>query len=597
MIPQNIRKQHIENAIDEIRNKGDPKGRESRKYKLIFDGQPFPPKYVVSLANKYANGEELDSSVFDGGAETNSYLESRGFRVVNVSFAQIPDRPTIIPEEPHEVRKSKHDERCPECKRIVEVMLRKLYRNVESNYKLKVGTHIEDYRDRPFYNDLEEIFTDLQNYRGYKSFVRTPTLPRCDFFVPNPGFLVEFDESQHFTIPRKQALSHYPDSLKLGFPKEKWIDLCSKIQAMDNDPCYRDEQRAWYDTLRDFLPEIEGLAPTVRLYSKDMQWCSLDQDRSDDMKRFQNLIESRQIGSEGDFIAVVIIQSNGTGTNEQRRNALMETIERIAEEMNGDGVILLPAAYFNTGDKPADSILDSVEKQITEKLNTIQQNIVVCLGIDGRAGTHIYKGNSTELSRDQVALAIDKNGITSMGRKFYPTDTERGFAVLQDDPFSGEKSYPRTFTLNGICYYLAVCMDIYGVRHKQLSKPETDSKFVILALAHEFGPRSSPAYFAKWGFAGASKQWNAPVFGTAVFMHRSIKNWPAGVLWDKGNKEVKRWKFEDNPIKEFNTTNHAIPEGKALIKFYSIQDLMMKQGNFISSSKKMQNQFSDSKTA
>ena len=294
MMPQNIRKEHIISAIDEIRNKGVPKGRDSRKYKLIFDGQLFPPKYVIALANKYANGEDLDPSVFNGGAETNSFLESRGFTVVNVSSPEIPDRPTIIPEQPNMARKPKHDERCPECKKIVESMLRKLYGDVESNHKFIVGAHIEDYRGRPFYSYLEKIFTDLQNYRGYKSFVKTRTLPRCDFFVPNPGFLVEFDESQHFTIPRKQALSHYPDSLKLGFPKEKWIDLCSKIQATDNDPCYRDEQRGWYDTLRDFLPEIEGLAPTVRLYSKDMRWCQLDPDNPSDVKRFMTFIQSNE---------------------------------------------------------------------------------------------------------------------------------------------------------------------------------------------------------------------------------------------------------------------------------------------------------------
>ncbi len=29
---------------------------------------------------------------------------------------------------------------------------------------------------------------------------------------------------------------------------------CDRVHARDNEPCYRDEQRAWYDTLRDILP-------------------------------------------------------------------------------------------------------------------------------------------------------------------------------------------------------------------------------------------------------------------------------------------------------------------------------------------------------
>ena len=40
----------------------------------------------------------------------------------------------------------------------------------------------------------------------------------------------------------------------------------------------RDEQRAWYDTLRDLVPSIMGLQPTVRLYASDQVWCSLDPD-------------------------------------------------------------------------------------------------------------------------------------------------------------------------------------------------------------------------------------------------------------------------------------------------------------------------------
>ena len=66
----------------------------------------------------------------------------------------------------------------------------------------------------------------------------------CDFWVPDPGFIVEFDERQHFTIPRKLALSKYPAVQPLGFPQERWIVLCEHHTAKDNDPCYRDEQRA-----------------------------------------------------------------------------------------------------------------------------------------------------------------------------------------------------------------------------------------------------------------------------------------------------------------------------------------------------------------
>ena len=111
----------------------------------------------------------------------------------------------------------------------------------------------------------------------------------CDYWVPDPGFIVEFDESQHFTIPRKLALAEYADEEHLGFSAKRWITLCEHHDSKDNDPPFRDEQRAWYDTLRDVLPSIKGLGPTVRLYAGDRVWCSLDPDSEEDRGRFLGL--------------------------------------------------------------------------------------------------------------------------------------------------------------------------------------------------------------------------------------------------------------------------------------------------------------------
>jgi len=101
--------------------------------------------------------------------------------------------------------------------------------------------------------------------------------------------VVEFDESQHFTKPRHISLGLYPEDLRLGYDRHKWMDLAARLDRHDNDPIYRDEQRAWYDTLRDFSAMVLGNAPTVRLYARDRQWCLLDPDNSDDVDLFFNL--------------------------------------------------------------------------------------------------------------------------------------------------------------------------------------------------------------------------------------------------------------------------------------------------------------------
>jgi hypothetical protein len=83
MIPENIKAEDILRAIEEAERLGIiPHGRDSEKYDLEYNGKLYPPKYIISLANKYANGKELDHSEFGGGEESNNFLESLGFNIM-----------------------------------------------------------------------------------------------------------------------------------------------------------------------------------------------------------------------------------------------------------------------------------------------------------------------------------------------------------------------------------------------------------------------------------------------------------------------------------------------------------------------------------
>lgn len=289
MIPKNISRDHVLRAIEEANRIGTPKGRESKKFLMKFNGDYYPPKYIISLANEYANGEELDPSEFSGGTESNDFLRVLGFQIVEIKSPKkiklgLPgERRRITSPEVHQ------GERCPRCKETIRELLERIFGEVEQNYKFEIGTHLEDFVNTSFYGGLKKVYEALQNYRGFKEFVKAKTLPHCDFFIPNPGLIVEFDESQHFTYPRKIALGAYPNKIELGFDRRIWISFCEKINAKDNDPPYRDEQRAWYDTLRDFLPVVKGLRPTVRLLAKDFVWCSLDPNDSSDAAMFRSL--------------------------------------------------------------------------------------------------------------------------------------------------------------------------------------------------------------------------------------------------------------------------------------------------------------------
>lgn len=85
-IPSNIQREHILRAITEIKEQGCPPHNGSTKYDLIYLGKRYPPKYVISLANKFANGKLFDVSRFSSGEETNEETNKRlrllGFEIV-----------------------------------------------------------------------------------------------------------------------------------------------------------------------------------------------------------------------------------------------------------------------------------------------------------------------------------------------------------------------------------------------------------------------------------------------------------------------------------------------------------------------------------
>ena len=82
MIPTNITKEHIVSAIREIENNGYPITREPTNYYIKYNEKTYPAKYALSISNKFANGQELMPSDFQGGTETNEFLKSKGFEIV-----------------------------------------------------------------------------------------------------------------------------------------------------------------------------------------------------------------------------------------------------------------------------------------------------------------------------------------------------------------------------------------------------------------------------------------------------------------------------------------------------------------------------------
>lgn len=277
VIPAHITKTNVAEAIRRILRDGVPSRRRGRGYCLATNGEHLPPKYTIAVAHLVATGKLLDSDQFSGGPETNEFLRRRGFAVTECSCrGTVRDsRPARLshplPRKKRKVSPTRHSERCSECKSRIRQLLERTYGACVRDHRTGWRTGLAAFAGTSIHPFLREVAESLEGFRGYgiRTFVRSDVLAGCDYWIPDPGVVVEFDESQHFTSPRKLALSVYADAHPLGFDARRWIELCEHHDARDNDPRYRDEQRAWYDTLRDLVPPIMGMQPTVRLYARD----------------------------------------------------------------------------------------------------------------------------------------------------------------------------------------------------------------------------------------------------------------------------------------------------------------------------------------
>lgn len=81
MISKNITRDTVIKAMKEIDENGIPKNRLSTKYSVSYEGKLYPPKYVLSIANRIENGVVLNAADFSGGYESNTFLKALGFEI------------------------------------------------------------------------------------------------------------------------------------------------------------------------------------------------------------------------------------------------------------------------------------------------------------------------------------------------------------------------------------------------------------------------------------------------------------------------------------------------------------------------------------
>jgi len=84
-IPTNIKREHIFQAMLKINREGVPPRREPREWAVQYEEKLYPCKLLISYANLYANGIELDPDprIFTT-YRAQDYLQTLGFAVIEI---------------------------------------------------------------------------------------------------------------------------------------------------------------------------------------------------------------------------------------------------------------------------------------------------------------------------------------------------------------------------------------------------------------------------------------------------------------------------------------------------------------------------------
>ncbi len=236
--------------------------------------------------------------------------------------------------------------------------------------------------------------------------------------------------------------------------------LCEHHGARDNDPPFRDEQRAWYDTLRDLVPTISGIEPTVRLYARDQAWCSLDPDYSEDRARFLALMRREPPRPSG-----TITKTRSPAVRRESRLRVAMVFPPVAKRSSkgvpptGPGaqqpevptaasfageaidIVLFPEAYISASDKVRAKALKELAVDLRAQLLVGAE--AKCADLGGRVC--------------QVLLRFDPDGSSS---PVYTKHSTAGAVAFKQPDWEPDTMLP-TMELGNVTVGATICHDQY----------------------------------------------------------------------------------------------------------------------------------------
>jgi hypothetical protein len=254
-------------------------GRPARNTFMRLQGRTYPGKFIRGLAYEVATGRKLNPNTdFLGGKETARFLTNLGFTVDYEPAPILRQTPRQKSPPPNATTRKEITGGNTASLGVIE-QKQALQRLPEDRFDEITVNHPFDWLVVPEIHaecDLvRQLRERLATHRNFNKFSTPGRALRCDLYIPRSNLIIEYDERQHFTEPRALTLELYPSTLSLGFDARRWLNACREIRSRDNDPPYRDEQRAFYDALRDVLSQANG-TQLIRIKHEDWDWSRPD---------------------------------------------------------------------------------------------------------------------------------------------------------------------------------------------------------------------------------------------------------------------------------------------------------------------------------
>lgn len=252
-----IHKEHVLAAIEKYLT-SPANHRPAKSAFLIHEDRKLPAKHLIRLAFEIATGHLPHPEALTGGKASIRVLQNLGFDNA------IYEKQNVVGGKRNAVKSARRE--------ALRKILTDLWGPVEVEKKIQ-GIFVPDLKSRSGIDPtLLTVLRSVEGHRQIEILGKKNWVLAFDFFLPSVGVAIEFDERQHFTPLRAAALKAYPSGINLGFDRDRWIQLSEQIRAGDNSPAHRDEQRAFYDSIRDILATRMGLKPVVRIFEDDVHW-------------------------------------------------------------------------------------------------------------------------------------------------------------------------------------------------------------------------------------------------------------------------------------------------------------------------------------